>query len=73
VITLTLPGILILVCLALATGFMLFAFYADCDPLTNGDISRQGEILPHFVVTEMGHLTGLPGIFIASLFSAGLR
>ena len=70
---LSLPGICILVSLAMMTGFMLFAFYSDCDPLTNGEISRPGEILPHFVVSEMGHLVGVPGIFIASLFCAGLR
>ena len=31
------------------------------------------QVLPYFVIDKLGHLTGVPGIFMACLFSGALR
>ncbi|CAG0895446.1 unnamed protein product [Darwinula stevensoni] len=69
---LNVPGVVTLVCLACAAGVVIFANYADCDPLKAGIIQKKDEIIPYFVTDKLGHLTGLPGVFLACLFSGAL-
>lgn len=54
------------------SGLALFAYYANCDPFTDGKITTRDQIMPRFVVDAMGHLPGLPGLFVSGIFSAGL-
>ena len=35
--------------------------------------TASSQILPYFVIDKLGHLTGVPGIFVACLFSGALR
>ncbi len=44
-----------------------------CDPLKNGEISRTEELLPYLVMDVLGDFPGLPGLFVASIYSAALR
>ncbi|XP_067672707.1 sodium-coupled monocarboxylate transporter 1-like [Haliotis asinina] len=54
-------------------GVAMFAFYKDCHPLKfNNLISRSDQILPLYIMDILGHLPGLPGIFISCLFSGSL-
>ncbi|XP_046352870.1 sodium-dependent multivitamin transporter-like [Haliotis rufescens] len=54
-------------------GVTMFAFYKDCHPLKfNSLISRSDQILPLYIMDILGHLPGLPGIFISCLFSGSL-
>ncbi|EDV90552.1 GH14123 [Drosophila grimshawi] len=54
------------------TGIVMYARYHDCDPLTLGLVSKLDKMVPYFVQDIVGHLTGLPGIFISCVFSAAL-
>lgn len=72
-VLLNIPTNMVFIFLANFTGFILFATYAYCDPIRTGEISRIDQILPHFVLDKMGHLHGLPGLFVAGLFGGGLR
>lgn len=51
----------------------MYAKYSDCDPLTSKQIKRSDQLLPFFVIDVAGKIPGLPGIFIAGVFSAALR
>lgn len=56
-------------CLA---GLSMYGYYSDCDPLSAGYISSNDMLMPYFVMQTMGHIPGLPGLFIAGIFSATL-
>ncbi|CAG0923888.1 unnamed protein product [Notodromas monacha] len=70
---LNVPGVIILVLMACIAGLVLFANYVHCDPLKSGIIKSKDQIIPFFVVDQLGDLSGLPGIFMACLFSGALR
>lgn len=55
------------------TGIVVFATYYECDPLSLGRITADDQILPLFVMETVGHLRGVPGLFIAGVFGAALR
>ncbi|XP_050416932.1 sodium-coupled monocarboxylate transporter 1 [Patella vulgata] len=69
---LNIPGMFIIITLCSVTGLALYSHYADCDPLKNKDISNPNQLLPYFVLDILGHLQGLPGLFVSSLFSGAL-
>lgn len=52
---------------------LVFASYFGCDPLTSGRIHADDQLLPLFVMETVGHLRGVPGLFIAGVFGAALR
>lgn len=54
--------------LCLLTGIAIFAFYANCDPLTKGDIQKIDQIVPYFVVHELKGIPGMIGLFTSCLF-----
>ncbi|XP_050319237.1 sodium-coupled monocarboxylate transporter 2-like [Bactrocera neohumeralis] len=53
-------------------GLLIFDYYRNCDPLSIGLISNSDQLLPIYVMQTVGHLQGIPGIFIAGVFGAGL-
>ncbi|XP_068152991.1 sodium-coupled monocarboxylate transporter 2-like [Drosophila tropicalis] len=54
------------------TGIVMFTRYHDCDPLKLGLVSKGDKMVPHFVQDVVGHLRGMPGVFISCVFSAAL-
>ncbi|XP_056002478.1 sodium-coupled monocarboxylate transporter 1-like [Ostrea edulis] len=66
-------GLFLMVSTACLAGIAVFAFYAmkGCDPSSNGEIKNPNQIIPLFVI-EMLHYPGVPGLFIAGLFSGAL-
>ncbi|XP_069679260.1 sodium-coupled monocarboxylate transporter 2 [Periplaneta americana] len=66
------PVITVLFSLSWVTGMVIFASYADCDPLSLGYISKIDEILPFYVEDKFVFLPGLLGLFMASLFNGAL-
>jgi len=66
-------GITVIISLTLYTGLLAYAMYYDCDPLTTKLASNRDQILPLMVMEILGMFPGLPGLFVAGIFSASLR
>nr|XP_023016960.1 sodium-coupled monocarboxylate transporter 1 [Leptinotarsa decemlineata]XP_023016961.1 sodium-coupled monocarboxylate transporter 1 [Leptinotarsa decemlineata] len=66
------PVITVLFSLSWVVGMVVYAVYADCDPLSSGYIEKYDEILPFFVEDRFSYLPGLLGLFMASLFNGAL-
>ncbi|XP_025093634.1 sodium-dependent multivitamin transporter-like isoform X2 [Pomacea canaliculata] len=56
----------------LVTGVAIYSFYSTCDPLSVGIINSTDQVLPLFVMDAMGKEPGIPGLFVASIFSGAL-
>ncbi|XP_054271258.1 sodium-coupled monocarboxylate transporter 1-like [Macrosteles quadrilineatus] len=54
------------------TGMIMYAEYSNCDPIRSKVISASDQLLPLFVMNTLGHLHGIPGLFVAGIFAASL-
>ncbi|CAD5118645.1 DgyrCDS7333 [Dimorphilus gyrociliatus] len=70
---LSIPGFGLITMSSTLCGLAAFAFYAKkgCDPIGARMIYDPNQILPLFVMELMGY-SGIPGLFVACLFSASL-
>ena len=50
----------------------MYTRFKDCDPVASGKIEKLDQILPLFVMEVASKVPGLPGLFIAGIFSAAL-
>lgn len=50
----------------------MYTLYADCDPISIGLVEKQDQMVPYFVMDVTKGIPGLPGLFIAGIFSAAL-
>lgn len=57
---------------AILLGLIVYAKYESCDPVTTGQIKKLDQIVPLFVMEVASKIPGLPGLFIAGIFSAAL-
>ncbi|GFN74484.1 sodium-coupled monocarboxylate transporter [Plakobranchus ocellatus] len=53
-------------------GLVMYAYFVTCDPLTSDLVSKKDQLLPLFVLETMRSYPGLPGLFVASIFSASI-
>lgn len=53
-------------------GLAIYAQYRDCDPLQTGRINSYDQLMPLYVMDMLSAYPGVPGLFIAGIFSAGL-
>ncbi|XP_071835571.1 sodium-coupled monocarboxylate transporter 1-like isoform X2 [Apostichopus japonicus] len=65
-------GMLLVVCAACMTGIMMYAYYADCDPISAGLVEKADQLVPFLVMDLFGKIPGLPGLLVSSCFSAAL-
>lgn len=65
-------GVACIIFLAGFMGIVLYAFYADCDPYTAKLVSGTDQIFPYFVMEVLSSKKGLPGVFLACIFSGSL-
>ncbi|XP_037714178.1 sodium-coupled monocarboxylate transporter 1 isoform X3 [Drosophila subpulchrella] len=65
-------GLTLLFALCLYNGLLLFATYYDCDPLTTKLASAKDQLVPLLVIQSMSSFPGVPGLFVAGVFSAAL-
>ncbi|XP_045779022.1 sodium-coupled monocarboxylate transporter 1-like isoform X2 [Maniola jurtina] len=65
-------GISILYCFCLYCGLLIYARFYDCDPLQTRLAKAKDQLLPLLVMDVLGGIPGLPGVFIAGIFSAAL-
>lgn len=57
---------------AILLGLIVYAKYESCDPVTTKQIKKLDQIVPLFVMDVASRIPGLPGLFIAGIFSAAL-
>ncbi|KAM7362744.1 uncharacterized protein ACRADG_013305 [Cochliomyia hominivorax] len=65
-------GVLTIMGFTAFIGVVMFARYFGCDPILGGVVQKPDKMLPFFVQDVMGHMLGMPGIFISCVFSAAL-
>uniref|UniRef100_A0A182LWM8 Sodium-coupled monocarboxylate transporter 1 n=1 Tax=Anopheles culicifacies TaxID=139723 RepID=A0A182LWM8_9DIPT len=63
-------GVFVSVCCY--AGLLLYGMYYDCDPALMGLVTTNDQLFPHYVMESVGHLRGMPGLFIAGVFGAAL-
>ncbi|XP_060064282.1 sodium-coupled monocarboxylate transporter 1-like [Ylistrum balloti] len=68
----SLPLTLILSTVVCLVGIVIYATYHDCDPKILNLVKARDQLLPFLVMDKLTFLPGLPGLFVASLFSASL-
>lgn len=66
------PVITVLFSLSWIVGMVIFANYADCDPMSLGYTSKFDEIVPFYVEDKFVYLPGLLGLVMATLFNSSL-
>ncbi|PNF28804.1 Sodium-coupled monocarboxylate transporter 1 [Cryptotermes secundus] len=54
------------------SGMLVFATYYKCDPLTTKLAVAKDQLLPLLVMDTLKDLPGVPGLFVAGVFSAAL-
>lgn len=51
----------------------MYAKYSGCDPITSQKITRIDLLVPYFIIDVSSQVPGLPGLFVAGVFSAAIR
>ncbi|XP_017145116.1 sodium-coupled monocarboxylate transporter 2 [Drosophila miranda] len=65
-------GFLFIMIFTCFIGIIMFSYYYGCDPIQAGLVSKPDKLMPFFIQDIMGHLIGMPGVFISCVFSASL-
>ncbi|GAB1869712.1 Sodium-coupled monocarboxylate transporter 1 [Camponotus japonicus] len=65
-------GVLTLIGMCGYAGLVIYAWYHECDPLTTKLARAKDQLLPLLVMNVVGEFPGLPGVFVAGVFSAAL-
>ncbi|KAJ9575567.1 hypothetical protein L9F63_007575, partial [Diploptera punctata] len=65
-------GIIIFKTISCITGLLIYAKYHDCDPLTTKAVTRPDQLATYYVLDIASSVPGLPGLFVAGIFSASL-
>ena len=58
--------------MAVLVGVLVYAKYAGCDPIQLKLIEKPDQLVPFFIMDTMAKVPGLPGLFVASVFSGSL-
>lgn len=66
-------GTITIILLCGYAGLLVYATYHDCDPLTTKLAKAKDQLLPLLVMRVLGDFPGMPGLFVAGIFSAALR
>lgn len=66
------PVITVLFSLSWVVGMVIFANYANCDPMSLGYTTKFDEIVPFYVEDKFVYLPGLLGLVMATLFNSSL-
>ncbi|CAG0879584.1 unnamed protein product [Cyprideis torosa] len=65
-------GLFLLMTICSFAGLVVYSKYADCDPLKAGTVGTSDQLFPLFVMDTLGKLRGIPGVFVAGIFSGAL-
>lgn len=58
--------------IAVITGVCMYAFYAGCDPVSSGKVSRADQLMVYIVVDLFENTPGVAGFIISAVFSSAL-
>jgi len=74
VLMLVSPLFFITLSMAVYEGIVAYAYYENkgCDPFESKTLTNPNQIIPYTVMNIFEGLPGMPGLFLASLFSASL-
>lgn len=53
-------------------GLLIHGQYESCDPVIDGHVAKADQIFPYYVMDVGRSIPGLPGLFVAGVFSAAL-
>ena len=65
-------GIGLLTLLCSFAGMVAYSYYRDCDPIKSKQVEKQDQLIPLFVMQLLGDYPGMPGLFVAGVFSGAL-
>lgn len=65
-------GTFLILTITCICGLIAYAVYYDCDLLVSKKINKGEQILPYLVIDLLGNLPGIPGLFVACIYSASL-
>ncbi|CAG0879583.1 unnamed protein product [Cyprideis torosa] len=65
-------GLFVLLTICSVSGLIIYVKYAHCDPLKAGTVKAADQLFPLFVMHTLGTLKGIPGVFVAGIFSGAL-
>ncbi|GLV42253.1 Sodium/solute co-transporter-like 5A11 [Carabus blaptoides fortunei] len=65
-------GVSLFVLVCCYTGLIIYTTYGNCDPSLSGLVAADDQMFPVFVMQTVGHLAGIPGLFVAGVFGAAL-
>lgn len=68
-----LGGVIFIVSMCSYCGLLAYARYYECDPLNSKLALAKDQLLPLLVMDVLQEWKGMPGIFVAGVFSAALR
>ncbi|XP_060082496.1 sodium-coupled monocarboxylate transporter 1-like [Ylistrum balloti] len=70
----TTPSFSITLTCAAIEGIVVYAYYHSkgCDPLRSKQLTNPNQLIPFMVMDIFENIPGMPGLFMASLFSASL-
>ncbi|XP_052262230.1 sodium-dependent multivitamin transporter-like isoform X3 [Dreissena polymorpha] len=66
------PGMCLILYISCFIGIAMYSLYRTCDPIKFGLVAASDQLLPLFVMDVLGKVEGVPGLFVASLFSGTL-
>ncbi|MCL4145158.1 UNVERIFIED_CONTAM: hypothetical protein GTU68_012701 [Idotea baltica] len=72
-LVLSIFGMLLIHILIFLMGLILYGAYAGCDPFMEGKISKKEAILSYYIFDKFKYISGLPGLFVATLVASTLR
>ena len=58
--------------MSILSGIVIYGKYRDCDPVTLGIVERHDQLVPHYVMDTLAKFPGIPGLFVACVFSGSL-
>ncbi|CAD5117283.1 DgyrCDS6071 [Dimorphilus gyrociliatus] len=58
--------------LVMLLGLVMYSRYMTCDPTITGKIDKKDQLVPFFTMDILRSYKGLPGLFLATTFSAAL-
>jgi len=68
----TWPMFSIINILTVIVGMVVVSRYRGCDPIKTQRVMTADQLFPLFVMDTMGSIPGIPGIFVAGMFSASM-